>query len=200
MGGRSQPAGAPTPRRSVWTRARSLRTLPQSGFCCGYGFRTTVAVDTTRGATLAKVAREWARVLKPASRAVLLTSEAQLPALREALRGSGRLHILCERPCALGYSKAVIVVAERGSDDEHEAAERDATRAADDESAATGGADVVVVARALPWEEPNGRRSDWYALRKTNRTPMVPFCLARSPLRDREGRDSSISYVDHEIE
>ena len=78
-------------------------------------------------------------------------------------------------------SQAVIVVAERGSDDEHEAAERDATRAADDESAATGGADVVVVARALPWEEPNGRRSDWYALRKTNRTPMVPFCSARSP-------------------
>ena len=51
MGGRSQPAGAPTPRRSVWTRARSLRTLPRSGFCCGYGFRTTVAVDATLGAT-----------------------------------------------------------------------------------------------------------------------------------------------------
>ena len=51
MGGRSQPAGAPTPRRSVWTRARSLRTLPQRGFCCGYGFRTATAVDTTGGAT-----------------------------------------------------------------------------------------------------------------------------------------------------
>ena len=51
MGGRSRPAGAPAPRPSVWTRARNLRTLPRRGLSRGYGFRTTIAVDTTRGAT-----------------------------------------------------------------------------------------------------------------------------------------------------
>ena len=51
MWGRPWPAGAPTPRRSVRTRAHSLRTLPRRGFCCGYGFRTVTAVDATRGAT-----------------------------------------------------------------------------------------------------------------------------------------------------
>ena len=65
--GSSWPAGAPTPRRSVRTRAHSLRTLPQRCFCCGYGFRTAVAVDATRGATLPRPSTRGFAANQPAS-------------------------------------------------------------------------------------------------------------------------------------
>ena len=68
------------------------------------------------------------------------------------------LRTLCERPCPLGFSRAVIVVTERV-----EAAE------------AAGEAEQGAVAKSLPWEADNGRRSAWCAMRKKGRAPMEPF-------------------------
>ena len=104
--------------------------------------------------------REWARVLRPAGRAVMLINEARMPALHAAIEGSGLL-LTCKRPCALGFTNAVIVVSEKRSEE--------------------GAASVMPEPGPLPWEG-HGKRSDWYALRKAARSPIAPFC-AREQIR-----------------
>ena len=103
------------------------------------------SLDTSRGSTLAKCACEWARVLKPAGKVVLLTSEEQAQNVHEALEHAA-LAVTCERPCPLGFTKAVIIVA--GHKDDNAAPATEATR---------GG---------LPWESAHGRRSEWHVMRK----------------------------------
>eukprot|EP00900_Chrysochromulina_parva_P023366 jgi/Chrpa1/5663/Chrysochromulina_OHIO_Genome00012236-RA len=89
-------------------------------------------LDTSRGASLRRVVREWARVLPVSGRAVALISEARLPVLHEALVGSG-LRAIHQRACPLGFTRAAIVVTERvdaaaddDDDDDDDAGDDDA--------------------------------------------------------------------------
>jgi len=89
-------------------------------------------LDTSRGASLRRVVREWARVLPVSGRAVALISEARLPVLHEALVGSG-LRAIHQRACPLGFTRAAIVVTERvdaaaaaADDDDDDAGDDDA--------------------------------------------------------------------------
>ena len=119
-------------------------------------------LDTSGGASLAGCARECARVLRPGRRAVFLINEARRGALHAALGASGGpgaaggLLALCERPCPLGFTKAVIVVCELRAGSVIECNVRDSGSA---ESDAAG-----VVSSSLPWEG-KGRRSAWSVLR-----------------------------------
>ena len=152
--------------------------LPSSscdGLVCDLPFEVSSRfgyhLDGSRGASLEACMREWARVLKCSSHAVLLTSQTQLPALYEALHlaaqapphagrgGHSYLRALCVRPCPMGFTKAVIVLAQNVQLDEAAAAE-----------------DVgAVPSGRLPWESLNGRRAEWHVLRKADRAPMVPW-------------------------
>ena len=162
-------------------------------------------LDTSRGSSLERLLSEWARVLKPAAHAVLLTSEAQLPPLLKAIDTSRRLRVLCERPCPLGFTSAVIVVAVRVQEGAKQpssapevapaamlaAAAPAAAPAAtlDDTPAAMGAAasdgaepshgnacgKPVIKTSRLPWEAEGGRRQEWHVLRKADRAPMVPW-------------------------
>ena len=116
------------------------------------------SLDTSRGSTLAKCACEFARVLKPAGKVVLLTSEEQAPNVHEALMHAA-LAVTCERPCPLGFTKAVIIIA--GHKDDNAASATEATR---------GG---------LPWESAHGRRSEWHVMRKEGRAPMIPWASSQ---------------------
>ena len=158
--------------------------LPFESSCPRFGHR----LDTSRGASLAAVVREFARVLdRHGARAVLLIGESRLPALREAMRGSG-LVLRCARSCPLWNTQAVICVAERVALP---------SEAGDDASLAASLADVSLegggelgpplardenedeevvddVQTSLPWEG-KGRRREWCTLRKAGRAPMAPW-------------------------
>ena len=110
---------------------------------------------------------ECARVLGVGAKAVFLTSEQMLPALRAAVYHA-RLRLLRLRPCPLGYSRSLIAVTERVADGD----DADADDGADDVAvmAADGGA----MSRRLEWEGSAGR-AEWTALRKAGRRPMVPW-------------------------
>mmetsp|Transcript_11970 Transcript_11970/g.30699 ORF Transcript_11970/g.30699 Transcript_11970/m.30699 type:complete len:109 (-) Transcript_11970:34-360(-) len=89
------------------------------------------------------------------------------------------LRVICERPCPLGFTKAVIVVAqhcERPEDGRQPSSEL--SRAAD--AAAADGVEnappsLASLRGALPWESRHGRRADWHVLRKSGRTQMVAW-------------------------
>ena len=78
--------------------------------------------------------------------------------MHEALEHAA-LAVTCERPCPLGFTKAVIIVA--GHKDDNAASGGEATR---------GG---------LPWESAHGRRSEWHVMRKEGRAPMIPWASSQ---------------------
>lgn len=140
--------------------AALLCDLPFESSCPRFGHR----LDTSRGASLAAVIREFARVLAGhGRRAVILINEANLQALRAAMNaddsdemgGKGRFIILCERRVALGFTQAVVVVAEL----------------CDAQASPAGPAKGV--RSLLPWEDRELRRADWAALRMAGRSEMV---------------------------
>jgi SAM-dependent methyltransferase len=157
-------------------------------------------LDTSRGASLRRVVREWARVLPVSGRAVALISEARLPVLHEALVGSG-LRAIHQRACPLGFTRAAIVVTERvdaaaaaADDDDDDAGDDDADDRCDrDDHHHRGATDApwsqadehegpteegsharMQLESRLPWEG-SGRRSSWGVLKKQDRGPMVPW-------------------------
>ena len=80
--------------------------------------------------------------------------------------------MLCERPCPLGFTRAVIVVCERVTD---------GRGGGDNDDAPSGVFAAGYRAGGLPWEGV-GRRAEWHVLRKVGRVAMVPFGLARGAL------------------
>ena len=158
-------------------------------------------LDTSRGASLRRVVREWARVLPVSGRAVALISEARLPELHDALEGSG-LRTLHQRACPLGFTRAAIVVTERvdtaatDNDDgigDDDAGDDDRCDRDDYHQRGATGARLQLNAgpparmhlegsscarmhleSRLPWEG-SGRRSSWGVLKKQDRGPMVPW-------------------------
>ena len=188
-----------------------LCDLPFESNCPRFGHR----IDTSRGASLETIIHEFARLLiGHGSRAVLLLNEARMPPLRAALQaglyprsgaagegeGEGeevgsradsrrRFRILCERPCPLGFTQAVIVVAELrddAADERGDAVQSDSSHAIsqpeeeDDELQPLDGekchAQSGVPHTSLPWERGHLRRADWAALRLQRRAPMVAWC------------------------
>ena len=135
-----------------------LCDLPFESRCPRFGH----TLDTSHGATLTTCLLEGARALRPGSPACFLISQAQLPALREAMRGSG-LRVQHQRPCPLGFTQAVIVLAARVA----EAGQLEAAEGAEEE------ADELSTG-PLPWES-TAKRADWSRLRKAGRLPMVPW-------------------------
>ena len=152
-------------------------------------------LDTSRGASLRRVVREWARVLPVSGRAVALISEARLPVLHDALVGSG-LRAIHQRACPLGFTRAAIVVTERvdaaaaaaddddndsddrcDRDDHHQRGATDApwSQADEHEGPTEEGSHArMQLESRLPWEG-SGRRSSWGVLKKQDRGPMVPW-------------------------
>lgn len=190
-----------------------LCDLPFESNCPRFGHK----IDTSRGASLESIVHEFARLLiGHGSRAVLLLNEARMPALRAALQagvypqsgaaaegeGAGdelasrvdsrrRFRILCERPCPLGFTQAVIVVAELRDDADNERLDvaRSEPHVISQQVQEDGDVDdelqpldeAKCQARSappssLPWEEVNLRRADWAALRLQRRAPMLPWC------------------------
>ena len=129
-----------------------LCDLPFESNCPRFGHR----LDTSRGATLKRCIQEICRVLRARGRAVFLINEARAPDLREAL-SQGALRLICERPCPLGFTRALIVVTEHAEPQD---------TGTDDASTVRSG--------PLPWEG-KGKRADWAALRHAGRSPMVPW-------------------------
>lgn len=156
--------------RAIGTRMALLRgdaaALPLrrcDAVVVDWPFEAQHHLDASRGASFYACVREWARLLNPSSRAVMLVSEAQCPSLLEALCGSG-LRVLHQRLCPLGFTRAVIVVTERVTMD-----------AGGGDLLGSEEAHVDVRAKSrLPWEGA-GKRAEWAVLKKAERAPMVPW-------------------------
>jgi len=101
--------------------------------------------------------KECARMLQVGRRAIFLIDDKMLQALRISLPAAG-LRLLAERHCPIGETKAFIVVTEKVEGDL---------------SAESQGLENQVATRRLEWESAEGR-SEWTALRKAYRPPMVP--------------------------
>ena len=186
-----------------------LCDLPFESDCPRYGHR----IDTSRGASLEAVIGEFARLLAgQGSRAVLLLNEARMPALRSAMEAQAasakepdhatdgsagasarrHFHVLCERPCPLGFTQAVIVVAELRVAAQECAAQEwcdpaESMRKEERSSCSQPCKEEEPQPRvqdygarsaprsSLPWEEGSLRRADWAALRLERRKPMIPW-------------------------
>lgn len=181
--------------------AALLCDLPFESNCPRFGHR----IDTSRGASLEAAIHEFGRLLTGhGSRAVMLINEARLPALRVAVQAFGddprpedeakestsyaanarHFRILCERPCPLGFTQAVIVVAElRIAAEEHGDLPGLEPCGVPCEQEGHNQDDELQDRRAhsaprslLPWEDGTLRRADWGALRLKGRAPMIAYC------------------------